>query len=175
MPVLKLHFPEELVNKENMEDLLLEVNRDIQEEAKKFKSRASWMTMLLRNYALASVNSLRRWETTRYLPTKEGQPIYVPDLAFWVGDVEGLDDGAKGTEVELHIGKLQYTYLGKACVWENTYQREVLKSVVEHRTVAALARSIILNALLFAQSKIDEERLKAEEEEILKEEQAEAS
>jgi len=168
MPVLKLHFPEDLASTENVEDLLLQVNKD---PAANFKSRDEWMRTLLRNYVVASINSLRRWETTRYLPTLTGQ-THVPTLKFWEGDVEALDDGEEGMLLSITIGKLQYDYLKTCVAWENTYQREILKSSMEHKSVAALARNTILNALLQAQAKVDEEKLKEEEREILKEEQA---
>lgn len=168
MPVLKLHFPEDLASTENVEDLLLQVNKD---PAANFKSRDEWMRTLLRNYAVASMNSLRRWETTRYLITLTGQ-AHVPTLKFWEGDVEALDDGEEGMLLSITIGKLQYDYLKTCVAWENTYQREILKSNVEYKDVAALARNTILNALLQAQAQVDEERLKEEEREILKEKQA---
>lgn len=168
MPVLKLHFPEELVSQENFEDIFLQVNKD---PGANFKSRDEWMRTILRNYTVASINSLRRWETTRYIATLTGQ-VHVPTLKFWEGDVEGLDSGEEGSLVGITIGKLQYEYLQTATRWENTYQKEILKSSVEHKSVAALARFVLLNALLQAQAKVDEEKLKEEEREILAEEQA---
>lgn len=164
MPVLKLHFPEVLASTENVEDILLQVNKD---PAANFKSRDEWMRALIRNYVVASMNSLRRWETTRYLPTLTGQ-THVPTLKFWEGDVEALDDGEEGMLISITIGKLQYDYLKTCVAWENTYQREVIKSNVEYKDVAALAHTTILNALLQIQAKVDEERLKEEEREILK-------
>jgi len=169
MPVLKLHFPKELVDPENFEDLLLEVNKEIPEEGNKFKSREDWMRSLLRNYAVASINSYQRWVATKYLPTTT-RPIQVPELDLWEGDPEGLDDGNEGELVSLTIGELQYKYLKTATMWENTYQREIVKSVIEHKNVACLARFILLNSLLQVQAKVDEEKLKEEEQEILKEE-----
>ena len=171
MPLLKLHFPEELVGTENFEDVLLQVNKD---PAANFTSRDEWMRALLRNYTVTSMNSLRRWETTRYIPSQTGQ-IHVPTLDFWEGDVEDLDDGEAGSPVFIPIGNLQHDYLKTCVAWENTYQREILKSGVEHKSVAALARYILLNALLQAQAQVDEEKLKEEEREILKEEARENS
>lgn len=171
MPLLKLHFPEELVSSETFEDLLLHINKD---PAANFKSRDEWMRTLLRNYTIASINGLRRWETTRYITTTTGR-IHVPTLELWEGDVEGLDDGEEGALVNIPIGKLQYEYLQTVTTWENSYQKEIVKSGIEHRSVAALARFILLNSLLQAQSKVDEERLKEEEREILEAETKENS
>jgi len=168
MPVLKLHFPEELIGTENFEDILLQVNKDPSAD---FKSRDEWMRTLLRNYTVTSMNSLRRWETTRYIPSQSGQ-MHVPTLDFWEGDVENLEDVEEGALVSIPIGNLQYGYL-KTCVkWENTYQREILKSSVEHRSVADLARYILLNALLQVRALVDDEKLKEEEREVLEAEQA---
>ena len=167
MPVLKLHFPEELVSPESFEDLLLQVNKD---PGANFKSRDEWMRTLLRNYTVASINGLRRWETTRYITTQTGQ-IHVPTLKFWEGDVEGLDDGEEGGLITIPIGKLQYEYLQTVTKWENSYQKEIVKSGIEHRSVAALARFILLNSLLQAQVQVDEEKLKEEEREVLEAEQ----
>jgi len=171
MPVLKLHFPEELVSAENFEDVLLQVNKD---PAADFKNRDEWMRALLRNYTVTSMNSLRRWETTRYIPSLAGQ-MHVPTLDFWEGDVEGLDDGEEGSQVFIPIGNLQHGYLKTCVVWENTYQREILKSGVEHKSVAGLARYILLSSLLQAQAQVDEEKLKEEEREILEAEAKENS
>lgn len=156
---------------ENVEDLLLQINKDPEAN---FKSRDEWMRTLLRNYTVASINSLRRWETTRYITTLKGQ-VHLPTLKLWEGDVEGLDDGEEGALVGITIGKLQYDLLQTVTRWENTYQREIVKSDIEHGCVAALARSIILTSLFQAQAKVDEERLKEEEREILKEEALENS
>jgi len=165
MPLLKLHFPEELVSTENFEDVLIQVNKD---PAADFKSRDEWMRALLRNYTVTSMNSLRRWETTRYIPSQTGQ-MHVPTLDFWKGDVENLEDGEEGGLITIPIGALQYGYLKTCVAWENTYQREILKSGVEHKSVAGLARYILLNALLQVQAKVDEGKLKEEEREILEE------
>ena len=168
MPLLKLHFPEDLVNPESFEDILLQINK---EPAASFKSRDEWMRTLVRNYTVASINGLRRWETTRYVSTLAGR-IHVPTLKFWEGDVEDLDDGEEGGLITIPIGKLQYEYLQTVTKWENSYQKEIVKSGIEHRSVAALARYILLNSLLQAQAKVDEEKLKEEEREVLEAEQA---
>jgi len=172
MPVLKLHIPEDLISSENIEDLLLQINKDPKAD---FKSRDELMRALIRNYTLSSLNSLRRWETTRYIPSLTGQPIHVPTLDFWEGDVEGLEDGEEGGLISIPIGTLQYGYLKTVVKWENTYQREILKSNMEHKSVAALARHVILDTLLQAQIKVDEEKMKEEEREILEEEARENS
>lgn len=174
MPLLKLHFPEEIVNPENFEDVLLQINKTIPDSSLKFKSREAWMRALLREYAVASMTSFRGWETTRYISTQKG-PLHIPELDFWEGDVESLDDEEEGAPVFITIGKLQHGFLKTAVKWENTYQKEILKSGIEHKSVAALSRHIILTALLQAQAKVDEETMKEEEREILEEEGKENS
>jgi len=172
MPVLTLHFPKELMDEEFLEDLLLHVNKKAEDQAR-FKRRDDWMRAVLRGYLVNSLDSLSRWKATKILPTVTGGMISVPILTFWEGDPDGLDDGAEGERVNLLVGNLQYTLFKKAVAWENTYQREILKSVVEHKNVAALARFIIINAMLTVQTKIDEERLLEEEKALQEEPQGE--
>lgn len=168
MPVLKLHFPREYVDKESFEDILLQINKQMGDQGK-FKRRDDWMRSLLRNYAVNSISSLNRWETTKLIPTAAGGAISLPNLNLWKGDVDGLEDGAEGESVNLLVGKLQYEYFKRVVAWENTYQREIQKSDIEHKNVAALARFVILHAMLAVQAKVDEERL-LEEEKVLQEE-----
>lgn len=165
---MKLHFPREYVDKESFEDFLIQVNKQSGGQGN-FRNLDDWMRSLLRNYALNSVSSLNRWETTKLIPTATGGAIRVPELTFWKGDAEGLEDGAEGEPVNLMVGKLQYEYLKRAVAWENTYQKEIQKSEIEHRNVAALARFVILHAMLAVQVKVEEEKLIEEEKALQKE------
>lgn len=162
------------MDRESFEDFLLQVNKQAGGQIN-FKNLNDWMKSLLRNYAINSITSLNRWETTKLIPTAAGGAISVPDLKFWKGDADGLEDGAEGEQVNLMVGKLQYEYLKRAVAWENTYQHEILKSEIEHKNVAALARFIILHAMLAVQAKIDEERLLEEEKALQDEPEGEDS
>ena len=171
MPTLKLHLPEELLTKENKEDLLTFINKNIREEGKKFKDFSSFLRGIIRGFAVGSRQTFTQWKSTGRIILPDGKFLVNPDLKLWQGDgVEELDDGLLGKLYPLTIGGLQYKYLQKAVAWENTYQREVLKSGVEHKNVAVLTQTLVLQQLLELQAQIDEEKLKLEEEEILKEE-----
>jgi len=174
MPTLILHLPEELVDPENFEDLLMLVNRDIG-EAQRFKTRAEYLSAVLRGYTVSSMTTLRDWETNRHVRTPAGQTIRVPELVFWQGNPDGTNDGQEGAEIKVPIGKLQHDYLRRTVAWENTYQREIAKTEIEFKNVAALARFVLVSALLQAQAKLDEQRMIEEEREAKEEEPTESS
>lgn len=170
MPTLKLHLPEELLTTENKEDLLTFINKNIGEEGKKFKDFSSYLRGIIRGYAVGSRQTFTQWKSTGRIMLPGNQMLVNPDLKLWQGaGVGGLDDGLEGKPFPLTIGGLQYEYLKNAVAWENTYQREVLKSGVEHKNVAVLTQSLVLQQLLELQAKIDDEKLKLEEEELMKE------
>lgn len=170
MPTLKLHFPKEFLTSENKEDLLTFINKEIPEKSNQFKDFTSWMRGVLRGYAAGSMQSLRHWRSTGTVVIPPNQMFKRPDLKMWQGDGIGvLDDGLEGEVYPLTIGSLQFEYLEKAVVWENTYQREVLESEIEHKNVGALAQNLILTQLLQAQRMIDEEKLRLEEEKLAEE------
>jgi len=174
MPTLILHLPEELVNEESFEDILMQINRDVGGPPK-FKSRAEYLAAALRAYAIGSITSLREWEARRYVKTPTGQMVSAPELTFWQGNPDGTNDDAEGVEVKVPIGKLQYDYLRRAVAWENTYQREIAKTELSFKNVAELARFVLVSSLLEVQAKLDEQRMIEEEREAQKEEGSEAS
>jgi len=174
MPTLILHLPGDLVEKENFEDILMQVNRDVG-DPQKFKSRADYLSAVLRTYAITSLTSLRDWESNRVVRSPQGKMIRVPELKFWEGNPDGTNDGQEGAEVKVPVGKLQYDYLRRAVAWENTYQREIAKTEFEFKNVAELSRFVLISALLQAQAKLDEQRMIEEEREAQAEEPTEGS
>ena len=172
MPTLKLHLPEELLTEENKEDLLTFINKNIPEQEKKFKDFSSYLRSIIRGFAVGSRQTFTQWKSTWRIILPDQTMTVIPNLKLWQGDgVEGLDDGLKGKLYPLTIGGLQYKYLQNAVAWENTYQREVLKSGIEHKNVAVLTQTLVLQQLLMLQGRIEEEKLRLEEEELLKEQE----
>ena len=172
MPTLKLHLPEELLTEENKEDLLTFINKTIPEQDKRFKDFSSYLRGIIRGFAVGSRQTFTQWKSTGRIILPDQTMMVNPDLKLWQGDgVEGLDDGMLGKVYPLTIGGLQYEYLKKAVAWENTYQREVLKSGIEHKNVAELSQTLVLQQLLMLQAQIEEEKLKLEEEALLKEQE----
>lgn len=174
MPVLKLHFPEDLVSRENFEDILINVNKN-REKKDQFKNRKTWMRDVLRNYSVASDANYRRWKSTKTINTGAGTR-HLPDLKLWEGDdLDELDDGFEGTLFELEVGKLQFKYLIKSVVWENTWQREIIRSGIELSNVAQLCQSRILEAIIQLNQVILMERMKEEEADIKDEDDVHAN
>ena len=170
MPTLKLHLPEELLTEENKEDLLQFINKEITEKEKQFKDLASWIRAVLRDYAVGATQSYRQWKSTGNVGTPDRKVIKLDKAMLWQGDgIEELEDGADGKPFPVTIGGLQFEYLKQAVAWENTYQRVVFKSGLEHKNIAALARHLILASILQLQREIDEEKLKLEDESLQKE------
>jgi len=167
MPTLKLHLPEELLTEENKEDLLQFVNKEISEKDKQFKDLTSWMRAVLRDYAAGAMQTFRHWKSTGTVGTPDRKTITLAKDRLWQGDgIDVLEDGLEGKEYPLTIGGLQYEYLKTAVAWENTYQREVFKSELEHKNVARLAQYLITSTLLQLQRGIDEEKMSVEEEKL---------
>jgi hypothetical protein len=166
MPVLKLHFPSEMVDHENFEDVLTFTNKNIQGDGDTFKSRTSWMRNVLRTYAILSNNNRRRWESNKTMVI-EGKSKKMPDLKIWKGSTSGdLEDGFDGELIGLNIGDLQYKYLQRAVEWENTFQTEINRSDRVFANVAELSQNIILNQLLTVWSQVDEEKMRLEEDNL---------
>jgi hypothetical protein len=167
MPTLKLHLPEELLTDENKEDLLAFINKNIEEKDKQFKDLTSWIRALLRDYATGAMQTYRQWKSTGTVGTPDRKTVSLSSIKLWQGDgVDVLEDGLEGKEYPLTIGGLQYDYLKNAVAWENTYQREVLKSELEHKNVARLAQYLVVSSLLQLQRVIDTEKMSIEEEKL---------
>ena len=164
--ILRLHFPEEIINPENVEDILTLINEGVEPKTDKHKSIISWMRSVLRNYALAMKSHRERWISTKEL-TIDGKRKSYPELNLWEGEnIDKLDDDKGGVLVKLPVGNLQYSWLKLGVIWENTIQQEVNKTDILYNNVAELAYRIIFNALMVIQTRIDSEKLKLEEEEF---------
>jgi len=171
MPELRLHFQESLISKENIEDMLTIMNKDVKDNSDKFTSRNKWFRSILRNYALVSKNSRERYESTKKLTIRD-KTIKVEKLEPWEGTgADILVDSFDGYEIILPIGKLQMKWLSKGFVWENTikkYLEEVENEtdINYYSSLADLCRDLILTSLLRMQTRVDLEKLKDEEEDL---------
>ena len=167
MVVLKLHFPEEMVNFEAFDDVLGVLNRGIKDEADQFKSRTAWMRGVLRRTATGYNQSRRMWESTREVSLADGTRIRVPSLPFESATkLEGDDDGCEGELIGLPIGDLQFKYLVGATQWENAMIEHLGLPRPKHTDTAAFCRNILLLQLLGIWSIIDDEQMKLEESEL---------
>jgi hypothetical protein len=176
IPTLILHFPEELVNKDNSEDLLTQINKDIKEESDKFKSINSWIRAILRNYSLVSKQSRDKWRASKTVAIN-GKTERDVSLTFWDGAIKDhLESTFSGTPFSIQIGSLQLDWLIDALVWENTLQKKFIDAdkVRITESVSNSCRETVLSALLSVQIIVDNEKLKREEDEIADIEAAEA-
>ena len=159
-----------MVDNEGFEDVLTFINKNRDDE-NQFTSRSAWMRHIVRTYAILSNNNRRRWESNGTLIV-DGRVTKKPDLKLWIptphvpGTVGDLDDGLSGELVGLSIGDLQYSYLKRAVVWENTFQKEISRTSTIYHNVAILAQNIVLNQLLVLWSQVDEEKMNLEESKL---------
>ena len=168
MPVLKLHFPDDLIDRESFDDLLTYANEGITEKGKQFKNRMQYLRQILRDYTTATDAGLRRWEVNKVLNI-QGKSVSRPDLKLWSGPDTSKLEGGEGVLLTLNIGKLQLKYLERALIWENTFQDRILSSNIIHINVAELAHFVLTNAILDLQRRVLDEQLKLEEAELLAE------
>lgn len=166
MPKLKLHFEADLISRENFEDLLTFANEAIEDKTKRFKHRAQYLRQTLRDYITATNTGYRRWEANGILNVR-GVTENRPNLKLWSGPDSSALEGGKGELFTLEIGILQFKYLERSLVWENTYQSQVLNSNILHKNVAELANFVLINAILMLQARVLDEQMRLEEEELL--------
>ena len=169
MPTIIMHFPSEFVSGENVEDLLIQINKGIEKEADKYKSINAWMRAILRNYSLVAKQSRDNWKITGNVAIGGKQEKFEKPK-FWDGaTMKSLEDKYDGIAVSIPIGELQAKWLIDALVWENTLQ---IKFAPEGRkprleeSVADLCRQQVLGVLMSAQVMVDMEKLKQEEDSL---------
>ena len=167
MPILKLHFPLEMVNFEVFEDILGVVNKPIRNEADQFKSRTAWMRGTLRKLAAAYNRSRRQWQSTQSLMLGDGTRKTVAVLPFEaIADLECDDDGLEGELIGLPIGELQFKYLVLATQWENALNKYLGGEAPQFPSVALFCRHLLLSQLLNVGVIIDEEKMKLEDADL---------
>ena len=162
-----MHFPREFISGDNVEDLLIQINKGIEKEADKYKSINAWMRSILRNYSLMSKQSKDSWKATGSVVVS-GKREEFKKPQFWDGaKMDSLEDKYEGDAIAIPIGELQSKWLLDALIWENTLQLKFTPANLKPRleeSVADLCRQQILGILMNAQVMVDMEKLKQEED-----------
>lgn len=167
--ILTLHYPADMVSKENMQDVIAFVNKEAKDKGSKVRTFRDLLRRYIRTYSVNSNASQRGWEANKKVAIG-GEAKTVEKLRFWKGvaaDIAVMDDGLEGEEFKIQIGKLQKKTLIKNLKWENTLQLEVIKDDMKVTpNIAVLVQEITLGRMIGVQAAIDLEELKLEAEDI---------